>query len=103
MPAELHWLAVGVFSLTMTAAWLFAEKRIVVTSLLAGAGWSWMALTGDALTRYTNTGTEIQLQAGPLIYLCLALAVVSFLALGLTIWGHYPPPEDNPTEVEPNV
>jgi len=102
MPAELHWLAVGVFSLTMTAAWLFSEQRVIVTTILAGAGWSWMALTGGSLTRYTETGAEISLDAGELVYLCLLLALVSWLALGLALWGHYPPREDNAPEVQPN-
>lgn len=101
MPAELHWLAVGLFSTLLTLSWLFVERRLVISTLLAGAGWSWMTLTGADLTRYTETGAEIAIDAGELAYLCLALAVVSWLALGLHLWGHYPPRDNNAAEMEP--
>jgi len=87
----------------MTLSWLFVEQRLVMSTLMAAAAWSWMSLTADSLTRVTVTGNEVDVAAGELTFLCLALAVVSWLALGLHVLGHYPPPEDNPPEVEPNV
>lgn len=103
MVAEFHWFAVGGFSLIMTLAWLFIEKRINTTAMLSAIGWSWMALTGADLTRYTDTGTEISLSAGNLQWLCSALAILSLLVLLLYQFDHYPPRDDNPPEVSPDV
>jgi len=98
MVAELHWLALGGFSMLMTLAWLFVERRITTTTLLAGAGWAYMALTADSLVRYTETGSEISLSAGSLAYFCTGLALLSFLALVLFMFGEYPPGEDDPVK-----
>lgn len=103
MVAETHWFAVGGFSLLMTVGWLFAERRINATAMLAVIGWSWMALTGGSLTRYTETGTEIALDVGALQYLCTLLAILSALVLILRYFGHYPPRDDDAMEVSPDA
>jgi formate hydrogenlyase subunit 3/multisubunit Na+/H+ antiporter MnhD subunit len=103
MVAELHWFAVGAFSMFMTAAWLFSDRRITITGLFSAIGWSWMAVTGGDITRYTESGTEIALSVDELQYLCSALALLSFLAVVLYQFDHYPPRADNPTEVDPDV
>lgn len=101
MPAELHWLAVGLFSTAFTFAWLFAERRLTVSTLCAAAGWSWMTVTGGSLTRYTQTGEEIALSTTSLQYLTVALALLSLLALIMHQFGHYPPADSS--EVPTNV
>jgi len=102
MVAELHWLAVGVFSLVMTMGWLYRPtERMTVAALLSTAGWSWMALTAQTLVRYTETGEPIDVAAGSLAYFPAFLALLSILALVLYRFGHYPPREDDPAEVQP--
>lgn len=103
MVVEAHWFAVGAFATLMTLAWLFIEKRITTTSALSAICWSFMAITGGNLTRYTQTGAEISLDAGVLQYACTALAMLSFLALALYRFDHYPPREDNPAEAQINA
>lgn len=93
MPAELHWLSVGVFSTLFSAAWLFVDRRTTVSTLLAAAGWAWMTVTGGSLTRTTMSGTTVELAAGSLQYLTLSLALLSLLALLMHQFGHYPPTE----------
>lgn len=100
MVAEAHWFAVGGFSLVMTLAWLFIERRIFVTSLFATVGWAWMAFTASTVTRYTETGTEIAIDVGAIQQIVLGLAVLSALVPILYSFGHYPPRSDDATEVE---
>jgi hypothetical protein len=99
MVAEAHWFAVGGFSLLMTLAWLFADRRIMVTSLFATAGWAWMGFTASGVTRYTETGTEIALDVGAIQYVVLGLALLSGLVPILYSFGHYPPRSDDATEI----
>jgi hypothetical protein len=94
---ETFWLALGAFSMILTLGWLFVERRITTTAILAGAGWSYMALTADSLTKITQDGTEVATTAGSLGYFCTGLALLSFLALLLRFFGHYPPEDDDPT------
>jgi len=102
MVAETHWLAVGVFSMITTLGWLYRPtERLTVTALLSTFGWAWMALTADSLVRYTQTGEVVPLSAGSLAYVAAFLAVLSMLALILYRFGHYPPTEDDPNEVDP--
>lgn len=99
MVAEAHWFAVGGFSLTLTLAWLFVERRIFFTSLFATAGWSWMAFTASGVVRYTESGTEIPLEVGAIQYIVLGLALLSGLVPILHYFDHYPPRQDDPTEM----
>lgn len=95
---ESHWLALGAFSMIMTLAWLFIERRLMVTTLFAGAGWAYMAISADALTRITDTGTEIAASAGSIGYVCTGLAILSLVAALLAKFDHYPPEEDDPAD-----
>lgn len=99
MVAEAHWFAVGGFALLMTLSWLFADRRIMVTSLFATAGWSWMAFTASGVVRYTESGTEIALELGAIQYIVLGLALLSGLVPILYYFDHYPPRQDDPTEM----
>lgn len=103
MPAESLWLSVGVFSMLMTGGWLFASRRTTVTTLLAGVGWSWLTVTGGSVERITESGSRVALEMVSLQYLTTALALLSFLALVLHQFGHYPPTDDPDSQVSPNV
>lgn len=92
---QTFWLALGGFSLLMTFAWLFVERRLYVTSGFAAAGWALMAVTADSLTTITQSGSEVATSAGVLAYFCTGLALLSLLALFLSAFGHYPPEEDD--------
>jgi len=101
MPAELHWLAVGVFATILTLGWIYRpDERLTTTAMLSTGAWAWMALTAQSLTRYTETGETIDVAAGSLAYFPAFLAVLSMLALILYRFGHYPPREDDPAEVD---
>ena len=103
MPAESLWLAVGAFSMLMTGGWLYARRRLTVTTLLAGVGWAWMTVTGGQVERITESGSRVALEMVSLQYLTTALALLSFLALVLHQFGHYPPTDDPDSQVTPNV
>jgi hypothetical protein len=103
MPAESLWLAVGAFSLSMTAAWMYSPRRLTVSTLLAGTGWAWLTVTGGSVERITQDGTRVALEMVSLQYLTTALALLSFLALLMHQFGHYPPTDDPDAEVSPNV
>lgn len=96
MVVESHWFAVAAFSMIFTLGWLFVEKRVTTTAMLAAAGWSFCAFTAQSLTRITQTGAEVSVPAGSLAYFCIALALVSLLALVLYRFGLYPPTDDQP-------
>jgi len=88
------WLAVGIFSTAMTGGWLYAGRRLTVSTLLAGVGWSWLTVTGGSVTLITDTGSRVALKMVSLQYLTVALALLSFLALIMHQFGHYPPDSD---------
>lgn len=97
---ETHWMLLAGFALSMTLAWLFIERRITTTTILAGVGWSLASLTGGNLTRITNDGTEVAVDVGVLQYVCTFLALLSFMALLLSRFGHYPPTDDDPANTD---
>lgn len=103
MVAESLWLSVGVFSMLMTGGWLYASRRLTVTTLLAGVGWAWLTVTGGSVERITQDGTRVALEMVSLQYLTTTLALLSFLALLMHQFGHYPPTDDPDSEVQPNV
>jgi len=103
MPAELLWLAVAAFSALMTGGWLYASRRITVTTLLAGVGWAWLTVTGGSVERITQDGSRVALEMVSLQYLTVALALLSFLALIMHQFGHYPPTDDADSQVNANV
>jgi len=107
MVVETYWLGTGAFATVMTLAWLFIPIRITLTTLLSAGAWSFMALSGGSIVRYTETGAEVPLDAGVLQYLCTFLAIISFVAAVLHYFGHFPPEDDgemtDPTEVNPDV
>lgn len=88
------WWGVVLFAFTMTAAWLFIEKRVTTTALLAGAGWSFAFFTGVELVHRTETGATYTTSAGTVRYFALFLALLSFVVLILYRFGHYPPEDD---------
>lgn len=99
-----HWWAVVIFALIMTLAWLFIEERVTTTALLAGASWSFAALTGGNLTRYEVSNAEVvtyNLSVGYVQYIAVFLALLSFLVLLLYRFGLYPPEEDDPYQGDP--
>ena len=96
MVSESQWLAVGGFASVMTLAWMFADRRITVTGLMAGLSWAWMAMLADDVTKYTDSGTEVSASAGSLAYFCIAMSFLSFLAVVLYQFGQYPPERDDP-------
>ena len=86
------WLALGVFALVMTLAWLFVDtRRVTVTTGLAFGAWATMALTGGDVTRVLEDGTRLATDIPELQYISAALALLSALALILHVFGHYPP------------
>jgi len=106
MVAESLWLAASALATLMTIAWLFVPIRIVLTGLLAGGTWAFVAVSGGSITRYTQTGAEIAIDAGVLQYLATGLAVLSFTAVVMHLFGHYPPDsegETDPSRVNPDV
>jgi hypothetical protein len=100
MPAQVYWFAVAGFALLMTLSWLFINRRITMTGVMAGILWSYAALTGDAVYRITETGEQVSMPVGNIQYLTLVLALYSFLAVILYRFGHYPPTDDDPTQGE---
>lgn len=96
MVVATQWWAIVVFALLMTLAWLFVEKRITTTSMLAGGAWSFAALTGSELVHTTEAGITYTRSAGEIRYFALLLALLSFVVLILYRLGHYPPEEDDP-------
>jgi hypothetical protein len=97
---ETHFLWLGVFTMTMTVAWLFVERRVTTTAMLSAIGWSVMALTGGNLTRVTEDGSEISTSIDELQWICTLLALLSFVVLVLYRFGHYPPTDDDATQQE---
>jgi len=91
-----QWWAIVVFSFVMTLAWLFVDKRVTTTALLAGAGWSFAVLTGGKLTYTTEAGIRYYNNVGEIRYFALFMALLSFMVLILYRFGHYPPEEDDP-------
>jgi hypothetical protein len=87
---HLLWVSAGV----LTLAWLFLPMRITTTSALSMGIWFWLALTGDSLVKYTQTGTEIAVTAPGLQYPALALGVLSLLVVLFNWFGLYPPEDD---------
>lgn len=99
MVVAAHWWAVVLFAFAMTAAWLFVEKRTTTTALLAGAAWSFAALTGGNLTRHafsSGVHSTYTVSTGYIQYLAMLMAILSFLVLLLYRLGAYPPEEDDP-------
>lgn len=99
-----HWWAVVVFAMVMTVAWLFVEDRVTTTALLAGAAWSFAALTGGNLTRHAVSNGDhmtYTVSVGYIQYIAVFLALLSFLVLLLYRFGLYPPEDDDPYQGEP--
>jgi len=94
MVFESQWLAVGAFATLMTLAWLFVQQRLTTTTAFAGIAWSWMALTGGGVTKLGESGTVVEASVGSLQFLCALFAILSFAALMLSRFGHYPPDEE---------
>ena len=88
---ELHWLALSALATAFTFAWLFVERRITTTTILAATCWSLLALSGGSLERITETGTRVSADVGYLVWVCTLLAILSMLAGVLYVFGHYPP------------
>jgi len=100
MPAQVYWFAIAGFALVMTLAYLFIERRITMTGMMAGILWSYAALTGEAVYKITESGEQVSMPVGNIQYLALVLALLSFLAVILYRFGHYPPKDDDPTQGE---
>lgn len=92
------WLAVGAVATILTLCWLFVEKRILVTSGLAGGLWSWMALVGGDVTRLLESGARASTTLTSLRYLLAAMAILSLFAMTMYYFGYYPPDEERPEE-----
>jgi len=100
MVAQAYWFAMGGFTTLMTFAWLFIERRVTSTGLFAGIGWSFLAVTGNDIHRFTETGAEIQVPLGNLQYFCAGMAFLSFFAVLAYRYGHFPPKDDDPTSAD---
>lgn len=91
MVAVIHWYAVGVFATIMTLAWLFVDVRVTFTTLFAGAGWGYMALTGSNVEKVLQDGSTTSIGDPSLQLFVGALAALSILASVLYRFGLYPP------------
>jgi uncharacterized membrane protein len=94
MPAQTYWLAMAVLATLLTFAWLFVERRIYMTGLFSGLIWLFLALTGDDVYRITETGEQVAAPVGVIQYFTLSVGLLSFLAVILYHYDHYPPDED---------
>lgn len=94
----LFWMATGFVAFVLTLCWLFVERRIFVTSGLAGGLWSWMALTGGDVTRLLDSGARASTSIESLQYLTAAMALLSLFAMTMYYFGYYPPDESRPEE-----
>jgi hypothetical protein len=94
MPAQTYWLGMAVLATLLTFAWLFVERRVIMTGLFAGFIWVFLALTGDDVYRITETGEQVAAPVGVIQYFTLAMGILSLLAVILYWSGHYPPEED---------
>lgn len=88
---ESHWFTLFGSAGVLTLTWLFIEKNLAFSTILASALWFIVAYTGGDLTRYTDSGTEIAVSAPELQYVALALGLASLLARLLYSFGEYPP------------
>jgi len=114
----LHYYALVAGAGLLTGSWLFrSQARTAVTTIGAFLAWALAALLGGDTETYRDAGATLQeasdgsfhavaqgetLVSAPVpeeIRLFATLwALLSALALILTVWGVYPPDDDNPTE-----
>lgn len=85
-----HWYALGALALVFTLIWGLLETKVYMAAGVAGSAWAYMAVTADTLTRQTTCCTRAVGEPG-LQYFTAGLAGLSFLAMILHYWGHYPP------------
>jgi hypothetical protein len=87
---EAHWFTLFASAGVLTLAWLFIEKNLAFSTILAAALWFITAYTGGNLTRYEG-GSAVTVSAPELQYVALALGLASLLARLLYSFGEYPP------------
>lgn len=100
MVLRIYWLAVGIFALTMTLAYLFRpEERVTFTSLMAGVAWAWMSLLAGDLEIYVQGSLE-QATVPSLQYITAGLSLLSLLVTILYRFDEYPPRPDDYQEIQ---
>jgi lysylphosphatidylglycerol synthetase-like protein (DUF2156 family) len=93
-----QWYVLFASASILTLAWLFLEKNLAFSTILAAALWFVTAYTGGDLTRITDSGTQVSVSAPELQYVALALGLASLLARFLYSMGEYPPRVHNDVE-----
>jgi hypothetical protein len=96
---RIYWLCFAAFACGSTYLWAFKPQRLTLTTSLAAASWSLLALTANTLEIVKSTGsgtTTIDVPVGENVQLFLAgLALLSFIAFVLVQTGGYPPEQTN--------
>ena len=82
------YLAVGAVAMSMTWAFAVREEAIVFSTAIAAVSWSLLSLTSELAI--IDGGEKVSVAVGPVRWLFAALALLSLLALALTIIGVYP-------------
>lgn len=95
---ETHWYVLFACAGVLTLAWLFLDRNIAFSTILAAGLWFYAAYSGGDLTRITESGTEVAVSAPELQYVALAFGLASLLARFLYSFGEYPPRVHNDVE-----
>lgn len=115
----IHYYALAVAAVLLTAAWLFKpDARTAITTLGAFLAWGMVALFGGATQTHADAGAELinhtngttavaigdQLVDAPVAdevrLFAVLWAFLSVLALALYVWGVYPPEHDQPADAQ---
>ena len=92
---QIYYIGLGLIAGAATAAWLFRGERINVTSFVAFASWTILAVQGGSVEHATGccstTAASVPIEIRGVL---LALGLLSLFALILHQLGVYPPVTD---------
>lgn len=100
---QAYWLALAAFALIFTLVWSIGETRINMAAALSGVAWAVAGITGGTVEQRLDTGDLVSAAVSEeLRYLCLGLALLSFLAMVLHWFSIFPPGAESPAEATTN-
>ena len=88
---QAQYLALFAFAAACTFAWLYLERRVLISGMTAAAGWLTLALVGADVETVSSGEVVTAAVPDPLRWLFAVLGVLSVLAVILYTAGAYPP------------